>query len=108
VCIVNAEILKCSERYLLEGVHPRVLVEGIKEGVQLALNKLETIKIKIDNNQSIIDGVIRSALLTKVSPSLAEKMTNITSEAVRIVKQEGKELGFFLVLLLILSCFFIY
>jgi chaperonin GroEL (HSP60 family) len=81
---------------LLEGVHPRVLVEGIKQGVQLAQTELETLKIPIKNDQAIIDGVIRSALLTKVTPSLAEKMTEITSEAVRIIKQEGKELGLWL------------
>jgi chaperonin GroEL (HSP60 family) len=78
---------------LLEGVHPRILVEGIKLGSSLAISETEKLKIKINNNQALIDGVIRSTYLTKVPSALANKLAEITSEAVRIIKIEGKEIG---------------
>jgi chaperonin GroEL (HSP60 family) len=45
-----AELLKCSERYLLEGVYPRILIEGIKLESTLAIAEAEKLKIQINNN----------------------------------------------------------
>lgn len=87
--------MKCSERYLLEGVHPRILVEGIKEGCEHALNALDKLKIPLGDDQKLMEGVVRSAYMTKVTPEMAAKMTEITTEAIKIIRQPGKELGLF-------------
>lgn len=93
VCLLNAEILKCAERYLLEGVHPRVLVDGIKEGCEVAVGVLDKLKVSLKDNPALLEGVVRSSLVTKVPAELATKMTAITTEAINIIRQEGKELG---------------
>lgn len=93
ICILNAEILKCAEKYLMEGVHPRVLIDGIKEGCEIALSVLDRMKVYIQDNPGLLEGVVRSSLITKVSPELATKMTAITTEAIHIIRLPGKELG---------------
>ena len=100
VCILNAEILKGAERYLIEGVHPRILVDGLKEGTQRVLKIIDKMAVPITPTNGLLEGVVRSSLVTKVPLDLANKMTEITTEAINIIRKgqvtpegEKKELG---------------
>lgn len=78
---------------MLEGVHPRILADGIKAGVDTAMEVLNKMKVSINEKPELLEGVVRSSLMTKVTPELAEKMTHITTEAIKIIRLPGKELG---------------
>ncbi|KAH7829685.1 chaperonin containing TCP1, group II (cytosolic) [Monocercomonoides exilis] len=97
VCLLNAEILKCAERSLLEGTHPRVLVDGIRKGCEIAVKTLDDIKIPLDKEGKMLSGVVKSSFMTKVPPQLAEKMSEITTEAINIIKRPNEELNLHMV-----------
>ncbi|KAA6380195.1 MAG: putative T-complex protein 1 subunit zeta [Streblomastix strix] len=92
VCILTAEILKLCEAALMDGSHPRVLVEGIKKGCSVALGVLDRVRTPLDNNMDLVRGVIRSSLLTKLPQVLAEQLTDICTESVSIVKKQGEQI----------------
>ena len=47
VILLVAEILKMSERFTVEGVHPRILIEGIELGQKAALKVRYNIHINL-------------------------------------------------------------
>ncbi|KAH7825850.1 chaperonin containing TCP1, group II (cytosolic) [Monocercomonoides exilis] len=93
VCLLTAEILKLAEKYIIEGTHPRILVDGIKKGCEIAVSALDEIKLPVKDDQKLIEGVVRSSFMTKVPPLLAARMTEITTEAIKIIQRPEQELN---------------
>lgn len=85
------ELMRQAERYLGEGVHPRILVDGIELAKKETLAFLETIKIPhLDLPKSLLVEVARASLMTKVHPSIANPLTEILVEAVNTIKREDQ------------------
>jgi len=83
------ELMRQAERYLGEGVHPRILVDGIEIGKKETLKFLEQIKIdKPDVSRELLIEVARASLITKVHPNIANPLTEIVVDAVNTIKKD--------------------
>ena len=83
------ELMRQAERYLGEGVHPRILVDGIELAKKETLAFLEKNKIAHpDVSKELLVEVARASLMTKVHPSIANPLTNIIVEAVNTIRRE--------------------
>ena len=84
--LIIGELLKQAERYLNEGLHPRVLVEGFDAAKTAAVSFLETYKIAcagIENpDKELLTCVAKTALRSKLREELADKLTAIVVDAV--------------------------
>ena len=82
------ELMRQAERYLGEGVHPRILVDGIELAKKETLAYLERAKIPhpVVSKELLLD-VARASLMTKVHPSIANPLTDIIVEAVDTIKK---------------------
>lgn len=66
------ELMKQSERYYSEGIHPAILVDGIEIAKKKSLEYLDTIRVtpeKID--REFLINVARTSLRTKVGPEIS-------------------------------------
>lgn len=85
------ELMRQAERYLGEGVHPRILVDGIELAKKETLAFLEKSRIeKPDVSKELLLEVARSSLMTKVHPSIANPLTDILVDAVKTIQQGDK------------------
>lgn len=92
------ELMRQAERYLGEGVHPRILVDGIELAKKETLAFLEKIKIAHpDVSKDLLLNVARSSLMTKVHPSIANPLTDIIVEAVNTIRKEDQPIDLHMV-----------
>lgn len=85
------ELMKAAERYIAEGTHPSVLVDGIESAKNEALNFLKTIKyIPAEFDREFLINVARTSLLTKVDPEIAYQLSEYVVDAVTTIKREDK------------------
>jgi T-complex protein 1 subunit zeta len=84
------ELMRVAERYLGEGVHPRILVDGIEIAKKETLNFLEQIRIeKPDVSKELLMEMARTSLMTKVHPNIANPLTEILVDAVSTINKDG-------------------
>ncbi|KAJ7529796.1 hypothetical protein O6H91_15G066000 [Diphasiastrum complanatum] len=90
--LVIGELMKQSERFISEGMHPRVLVDGFDIAKVATLKFLESFKtpVAIGNSpdKEILKMVARTTLRTKVHEVLADQLTNIIVDVLCIRKPE--------------------
>jgi T-complex protein 1 subunit zeta len=83
--------MRQAERYLGEGVHPRILVDGIEIGKKETLKFLEQFKIpKPEVSKELLLEVARASLMTKVHPNIANPLTEIIVDAVNLIKRDDR------------------
>jgi T-complex protein 1 subunit zeta len=85
------ELMKQSERYISEGIHPAIIVDGIEIAKKKALEFLELARYtpeKID--REFLLNVARTSLKTKLSEEMALQLTEIIVDAVLTIKKENK------------------
>lgn len=85
------ELMRQAERYLGEGVHPRVLVDGFDKARVIALRVLEEFKIAKEIDRELLINVARTSLSTKLIPEMAEKLTEIVTDAVLAINQDNSK-----------------
>mmetsp|Transcript_9706 Transcript_9706/g.11256 ORF Transcript_9706/g.11256 Transcript_9706/m.11256 type:complete len:543 (+) Transcript_9706:102-1730(+) len=89
------EIMKQAERYIQEGLHPRVIVEGLDAAKAATIEFLDTFKQNVEVGENpdreILRMVARTSLRTKVFEELADQLTDIVTDAVMMIRP--KELG---------------
>lgn len=90
IVLLIAEIMKLSHRLVLEGVHPRVLSEGLDIGRMEAMTFLETrakreLPTKPAELSRLIRDVAYSSLRTKLTADLAHLFTDIVASAIETV-----------------------
>lgn len=99
--ILIGELLRQSEKYISDGAHPRVIVEGFNLAKGEALRFLESFAItkggrgQVDRETLI--SVARTSLRTKVASGLADKLTEAVVEAVLTVRREGEPIDLHMV-----------
>lgn len=87
VCLYVGALLKEADRYISEGLHPRVITEGFEIARKATLEFLN--EFKQDNvaiDRELLLAVSRSSLNTKVKSEIAEVLTPIVTDAVLAVK----------------------
>lgn len=91
--LLIGELLRQSERYLGEGVHPRILVDGIDIAKKETLNFLEKFKIaRPDPQKDTLMEVAKNSLLTKIHPKLANPLAEVVVDAVQMIKRPDRPL----------------
>lgn len=97
VVLLVGELLKQAERFISEGVHPRIITDGFEIARKETLKHLESFKINKASEDGSIDRelllqVARSSLSTKVNQAVSEVLTPIVTDAVLAIQAEDKSL----------------
>lgn len=89
VVLLVGELLKQAERYISEGVHPRVLVDGFETAREAALAHLDAFKTAPETfDRDFLLQVAQTSVATKVTPELTRTLAPIVTDAVLLVKGE--------------------
>ena len=81
------EIMRQAERYIGDGVHPRILVEGMEMAKTETLRFLEEFKIEKEVTRELLVNVARTSLNTKIHPTLANPMCDLLVDAVQTISK---------------------
>ncbi|KAF1777764.1 GroEL-like equatorial domain [Phytophthora cactorum] len=79
------ELLKQAERFLADGLHPRILSEGFELAKDEVLRVLDGMKITPEDilkDRELLCSVARTSLRTKLDQKLADQLTEIITDAV--------------------------
>jgi T-complex protein 1 subunit zeta len=106
--ILIGEFLKQAARYISEGLHPRLVVEGFEAAKNESLNFLESFKVHVDVDstdaqeqqklRNLLLSVAKTSLRTKVPITLADKLTEAVVEALLSIRQApGQPIDLFMV-----------
>jgi T-complex protein 1 subunit zeta len=85
------ELMKQSERFIAEGTHPAIIVDGIELARKRSTEFLEACKYipeKID--REFLLNVARTSLKTKLTDKLANQLTEIVVDAVLTIRKDDK------------------
>ena len=85
--LLIGELLKQAERFVSEGVHPRVVTEGLELAKAEALQFLEQYKLKREIDRPLLLQVAQTSLRTKVHRDLADTLADAVVDAVLCIKQ---------------------
>lgn len=96
--LLIGELMKQAERYLAEGTHPRVIVEGFEVGKKALLEFLDNFKKTVDpSDREILTCVARTSLRTKLKEQLADQLTDIVTDAVLTIRQPNEPIDLYMV-----------
>ncbi|XWS75449.1 hypothetical protein CRYUN_Cryun01aG0088800 [Craigia yunnanensis] len=99
--IFIGELMKQSERYIDEGMHPRVLVDGFEIAKRATLQFLEKFKTPVvignEPDKEILKMVARTTLRTKLYEALADQLTDIVVNSVMCVQKTDEPIDLFMV-----------
>ncbi|PGH18654.1 T-complex protein 1, zeta subunit [Polytolypa hystricis UAMH7299] len=87
VVLLVGELLKQADRYISEGLHPRVVTDGYEIAKAEALKFLDQFKITRDIDRELLLNVARTSLSTKLNSALAEKLTPSIVDAVLAIQR---------------------
>lgn len=76
--LFTGELLRQAERYLSEGLHPRVLTEGFelaKDHALELLNAFRVAKVGVEEDRELLESVARTSLRTKLREEIADKVS---------------------------------
>ncbi|KAL8742408.1 MAG: hypothetical protein Q9190_005104 [Brigantiaea leucoxantha] len=82
VVLFIGELLKQADRYISEGLHPRVITDGYEIARAETLKFLDKFKLEKEVNRELLLSVARTSLSTKLNGALAEKLTPAIVDAV--------------------------
>ena len=91
--LFTGELLKYAERYISEGVHPRIIADGFELAQRRVLPFLDGFKLPRADahlDRELLASVARTSLRTKLHPEMADHLTEIVTDAVLCVYQQGK------------------
>lgn len=91
VVLFAGELLSQAQRYIDEGLHPRIIADGFEKAREHVMEFLDDFKVSpkaemLEDRDTLI-AVARTALRTKLQPSLADQLTQICTDAVLSVAQ---------------------
>ncbi|CRK35793.1 hypothetical protein BN1708_006807 [Verticillium longisporum] len=87
VVLLVGELLKQADRYISEGLHPRVITDGFEIAKNEALKFLEDFKLPKEVDRELCLNVARTSLATKLNPTLATRLTPAIVDAVLSIYQ---------------------
>ncbi|GLJ48206.1 hypothetical protein SUGI_1017970 [Cryptomeria japonica] len=95
------ELMKQSERYISEGMHPRVVVDGIEIAKRATLDFLEKFKTLVimegTPDKEMLKMVARTTVRTKLYEALADQLTDIVVNAVLCIQKPEESIDLFMV-----------
>ena len=84
------ELMRQAERYLGEGVHPRILVDGIEIAKLETLKFLETFKQPKEITKEVLLDIAKTSLMTKIHPNIANPLTEVIVDAVQTIQKDDR------------------
>lgn len=91
--LLCGELMRQAERYASEGLHPRVLVDGLDIARDAVVQFLDTFKVVKENliqNRELLECVARTSLSTKLHADLAEQLTSAVVDAIQCIHVPGE------------------
>ena len=86
--LIVGEIMKQAERHLSDGVHPRLLCEGIEAAKGAVLQFLDSVRVAKDcTDRPLLLQIAQASLRTKMHVELADKFTEMVVDAVLCVRK---------------------
>ncbi|KAL8995416.1 MAG: hypothetical protein Q9188_006818 [Gyalolechia gomerana] len=82
VVLFIGELLKQADRYISEGLHPRIIANGFQVARNETLKFLDSFKLQKEVDRELLLSVARTSLTTKLNASLAEQLTPAIADAV--------------------------
>eukprot|EP01114_Cavostelium_apophysatum_P010451 TRINITY_DN2417_c0_g1_i1.p1 TRINITY_DN2417_c0_g1~~TRINITY_DN2417_c0_g1_i1.p1 ORF type:complete len:571 (+),score=159.19 TRINITY_DN2417_c0_g1_i1:1752-3464(+) len=96
--LLIGELLKQSERFLQEGLHPRIIADGFDLAKVKALEVLENFKITRDTlDRELLINVARTSLRSKLPQQLADYLTDVVTDAILTIRRENQPIDLFMV-----------
>ncbi|KAI8914441.1 chaperonin Cpn60/TCP-1 family [Gorgonomyces haynaldii] len=95
--ILIGELLKQAERYISEGLHPRVVQEGFELAKKASLEFLEQFKVIKEIDRPTLVDVCRSSLRTKLRQELADTLVEAVVDAVLAIQQPDEPIDLHMV-----------
>ncbi|XP_053426964.1 T-complex protein 1 subunit zeta-2 isoform X2 [Nycticebus coucang] len=95
--LIIGELLRQADLYISEGLHPRIIAEGLEVAKMKALEVLEEIKVKKDMKRTILLDVARTSLQTKVHVELADVLTEAVVDSVLAIRRPDYPIDLFMV-----------
>lgn len=91
VVLMVGELLKQADRYIQEGLHPRIITDGYDIAKTETLKFLDTFKIQKEVDRELLLSVAKTSLATKINATLAESLTpSIVDSVLAIYKAPAK------------------
>jgi T-complex protein 1 subunit zeta len=87
VVLLVGELLKQADRYISEGLHPRVITDGYELAKNEALRFLDDFKLDREVDRELLLSVARTSLSTKINSTLAEQLTPSIVDSVLAIYQ---------------------
>ncbi|GAB4818503.1 hypothetical protein N2152v2_005549 [Parachlorella kessleri] len=98
------ELMKQAERYISEGLHPRIIVDGYDLAKKATLEFLESFKETANaQDREVLRCVARTALRTKLQESMADQLTDIVVDAVLTIQKPDQPLDLYMVELMMMK-----
>ncbi|CAG8489608.1 8406_t:CDS:2, partial [Racocetra fulgida] len=97
IALLVGELMKQSERYISEGLHPRIITEGFDLARDEALEFLDKFKVERPIDRELLVNVARTSLRTKVHTLLADTLTEAVVDAVLTIKRDNEPIDLHMV-----------
>lgn len=96
--LIVGELMKQAERHLTDGVHPRLMCDGIELAKAEALKILDDTRVQKDcTDRALLLQIASASLRTKMHAELADLFTDIAVDAVLCVRREGEPIDLHMV-----------
>eukprot|EP01134_Creolimax_fragrantissima_P001039 CFRG1039T1 len=95
--LIIGELLKQANRYISEGLHPRIVAEGFELAKAKSIEVLNNCKVVSDMDRETLVAVAFTSLQTKVHVKLAHLLTEIIVDSVLCIKREGSPIDLHMV-----------
>ncbi|MES1906169.1 MAG: T-complex protein 1 subunit zeta [Paramarteilia canceri] len=93
ILIISTMIIE-AEKYILEGIHPSVIVDGLLLGINCCLSVLEEMRLTIKIDRSVLVDVAHSALATKLYGDMPSALSEQLVDAIHsIYDRENNKLN---------------
>jgi len=95
VIVLAGEMLKVSEPFFEQNIHPTVICQGYMRALEDADKIMEEISTKIDPDDTVLlDQIVDAAVGTKFAARFGKVLRSLAIEAVKCVKEEKDDGGF--------------
>lgn len=95
--LIIGELLKQADLYISEGLHPRIVTEGLEAAKIKALKVLDEVKVSKEMDRETLINVARTSLRTKVHAELADILTEAVVDSVLAIRQENEPIDLYMV-----------
>jgi len=89
--LLIGEVLKQSELYTSEGVHPHLITEGLTIAYEKVLEFLDEFKKPVTIERDLLIEVARTSLRTKLDQALADHITQCVVDAVLAIRRDDED-----------------